>query len=158
MKKLWFAIVMLAIFLGSSLPLAAQPGGRPGGFDPDEMIKREKQNVYNAITDLNDDQKLLLDGIYDEYSLSFKELREEMRRTRDFQAMRPKMQALQTEKNDLIKDVLNEEQFAIYTGMIEERRRQFRENRPADGGNQPRRRQNQETQPDTLAIQSPQNQ
>jgi hypothetical protein len=63
----------------------AQPRGRgPGGFDVDEMIKREKQNVYTAISDLSLDQKLLLDGIYDEFTLSFKELRDEARETRIF--------------------------------------------------------------------------
>ena len=130
-------------------PLLAQgpPGGGPGGgpgrgpggggFDPDEMIKREKQNVFKAITDLSDDQKILLDGIYDEFSLAFKELRDEMMETRDFQAMRPKMEALRTEKDDLIGDVLNEDQYALYLNLVEERRKQ-RENRAQEyRGNRP---------------------
>jgi len=120
---------ILFLILSTSISVFAQPRGRgPGSFDPDEMIKREKQNVFKAIADLSDDQKLLLEGIYDEFSMSFKELREEMMQTRDFQAMRPKMQALRGEKDGLIKDVLNEDQFLIYRGIMDNRRRQMEEN------------------------------
>lgn len=105
-------------------PPGGPPPGGPGGFDPDEMVKREKQNVYKDITDLSEDQKTLLDGIYDEFSVSFKEIRDEVMRTRDFQNMRPKMEALMKEKDNLIRDVLNDDQYAIYTGIIEARRRQ----------------------------------
>ncbi len=128
-------ISAILLFLAVSTTLYAQQGPPPGGprggrggFDPDEMVKREKQNVYNAIEDLSDDQKLLLDGIYDEYILSFKELREEMRQNRNFQEMRPKMMALREEKDGLIKDVLNADQFQIYQGIMENRRSQMREN------------------------------
>jgi len=125
--------ILLLLAISSSIyaqqgPPPGGPRGGRGGFDPDEMVKREKQNVYNAIEDLSDDQKLLLDGIYDEYIVSFKELREEMRQTRDFQAMRPKMMALREEKDGLIKDVLNADQFLIYQGIMENRRSQMREN------------------------------
>lgn len=134
-------LIFSALFCTLSISLLAQPGGGPGGpggFDPDEMIKREKQNVLKAVTDLTDDQKLLLDGIYDEFSLSFKELREEMMQTRDFQAMRPKMEALRKEKDDLMRDVLNDDQYNIYLGIVEERRRQMGNNRRANGAtNQP---------------------
>jgi hypothetical protein len=134
----------LMVFLSITTAMTAfaqRPGGGrgPGGFDPDEMIKREKQNVYKAVEDLSADQKLLLDGIYDEFSLSFKELRDEMRQTRDFQAMRPKMEALRDEKDGLIKDVLSEDQFLIYQGLMDNRRKQMQENmqRRQDGQGRP---------------------
>jgi hypothetical protein len=134
----------LMVFLSITTAMTAfaqrRGGGRgPGGFDPDEMIKREKQNVYKAVEDLSADQKLLLDGIYDEFSLSFKELRDEMRQTRDFQAMRPKMEALRDEKDGLIKDVLSEDQFVIYEGLMDNRRKQMQENmqRRQDGQGRP---------------------
>ena len=143
MKSINKQILLLTFLLFAGLtsllaqgPPPGGPGGGPrgGGFDPDEMIEREKQNVYKAITDLSDDQKLLLDGIYDEFSLSFKELREEMRETRDFQAMRPKMEALQAEKNELFGDVLNEDQYAIYLNLVEERKKQRANRSPNNGG------------------------
>lgn len=142
-KQILLLTFLLFAGLTSLLAQGPPPGGGPGrgpgggrgpGFDPDEMIKREQQNVYKAITDLSDDQKLLLDGIYDEFSLSFKELREEMRETRDFKAMRPKMEALQAEKNELFGDVLNEDQYAIYLNLVEERKKQ-RANRSQNNGN-----------------------
>jgi hypothetical protein len=145
MKSPLFATVALFVILFSmAISTIAQPrGGRgrgPGGFDPDEMVKREKQNLYKSLDDLSDDQKLLLDGIYDEFALSIREIRDELRQTRDFQAMRPKMLALREEKNGLIKDVLNEEQYEVYLGMMENRRRQMEEYR--------RRRLNEGDRPD----------
>jgi hypothetical protein len=135
-------ISLVIMTLLVSIQLMAQTGtppggGSPGGFDPDEMVKREKQNVYKEITDLSDDQKTLLDGIYEEFSASFKEIRDEVMKTRDFQNMRPKMEALLKEKDDLIHDVLNEDQFTIYTGIVEARRRQRQERAAQNGQNQP---------------------
>ncbi|MDZ7604308.1 MAG: hypothetical protein U5K79_01700 [Cyclobacteriaceae bacterium] len=134
-----FYLTIFALFV--SIQLMAQggppPGGGPGGFDPDEMVKREKQNVYKSITDLTDDQKTLLDGIYEEFSVSFKEVRDEVMKTRDFQNMRPKMEALMKEKDNLIQDVLNEDQFAIYTGIVEDRRKQRQARAPQSDQAQP---------------------
>jgi hypothetical protein len=140
-KDIFLALMIFLSITAGMSAFAQRPGGGrgPGGFDPDEMIKREKQNVFKAIEDLSDDQELLLDGIYDEFSLSFKELRDEMRQTRDFQAMRPKMEALRDEKDGLIKDVLSEDQFVIYEGLMDNRRKQMQENaqRRRDGQNRP---------------------
>jgi hypothetical protein len=62
-----------------------------------------------------------------------------MRQTRDFQAMRPKMEALRDEKDGLIKDVLSEDQFVIYEGLMDNRRKQMQENmqRRRDGQGRP---------------------
>lgn len=133
--KLSAAAMFLLVLVVAQLKAQGPPPGRgPGGFDPDEMVKREKQNVFKSITDLNDDQKLLLDGIYDEFAASFKELRDEMMEKRDFQAMKPKMQALQAEKDGLIRDVLNADQYIIYEGIVEQRRAQ-RSNQNLQRGN-----------------------
>jgi len=139
------SLAIMALFVSFQLfaqdgppPGAPRPGGPgPGGFDPDEMVKREKQNVYKSITDLSDDQKTLLDGIYEEFSVSFKEIRDEVMKTRDFQNMRPKMEALMTEKNSLIKDVLSEDQYAIYSGIVEERQKQRQARAPQSEQAQP---------------------
>ena len=124
MKTISNLVLIFVVFLSTGLTtvLAQGPPGGPGGFDPDEMIKREKQNIFKALTDLTDDQKLLMDGIFDEFALSFKEIREEMMRTRDFQAMRPKMEALRKERDGLVRDVLNDDQYNTYLTVIEERR------------------------------------
>jgi hypothetical protein len=52
-----FLGLMVFLSITSAMTAFAQrPGGGrgPGGFDPDEMIKREKQNVYKAVEDLSD--------------------------------------------------------------------------------------------------------
>jgi len=151
MKKLGIPATLLILVLVSVDSVFAQgppPGGRGGrgrGFNIDDMIKREKQNVYKVIEDLSADQKMLLDGIYDEYVLSFKELREEVMQTRDFQAMRPKMIALRDEKDDLIKDVLSEDQFVLYQGLMDKQQRQRRD---AVERNRNRRNQQEQTLPE----------
>ena len=131
------SVCFMILLCGGVVPLLAQgPPGGPGGFDPDEMIKREKQNIFKALPDLTEDQRLLMDGIFDEFALSFKEIREEMMQTRDFQAMRPKMEALRTERDGLVRDVLNDDQYNTYLTIIEERRKQ-RGNRPPGNSNFP---------------------
>ena len=104
-----------------------------------DMVSREKQTLYKNISDLSEDQKLLLDGIYDEFALTMKQNMEEMRNNRgsmDRESMRAKMDALREEKNNLIKDVLNSDQYAIYLDQIESafgaRRRRTEQVNPAD--------------------------
>jgi hypothetical protein len=147
---LLFLSVTVSLYAQQSPPPGGPPRGGRGGFDPDEMIKREKQNVYKVVTDLSDDQKMLLDGIYEEYGQSFKELREEMRQSRDFQSMRPKLMALREEKDGLIKDVLNEEQYGLYQGVIENRRNQMRQSiqRRRDRRNQMEELPSEQSQPE----------
>ncbi|MEQ6166140.1 hypothetical protein AAOE16_03005 [Ekhidna sp. MALMAid0563] len=117
---------MLILFLGISISTLAQPpgggrGGRPGG-GPEQMIEREKQTLYSKVEDLTDDQKLLLDGIYEEFLVIFQESMEEMRQSNDRESRREKMEALRKEKDELIADVLNEDQFKIYESISRTRR------------------------------------
>lgn len=133
-------IIFTVLALGCLTCAWAQPGGRRGrNFDPKEMVLREKENVIAKVDSLSEDQLLLLDGIYEEYATSFVELRDEARRTRNFQEMRPKMQALREEKDMLIKDVLNDNQYAAYLSVIERQRsmRQQRIRNRRDSVNRP---------------------
>ncbi|MEM9052071.1 MAG: hypothetical protein AAGC47_08490 [Bacteroidota bacterium] len=96
-------------------------GGRPGG-SPEQMVEREKQNVLKKIDDLNDDQKLLLDGIYSEFATTIEETFQEARQSGDREAIRENMRALRMEKDTLISDVLNEEQYQIYLEISKTKR------------------------------------
>lgn len=131
--KLYAPVILLFALIAT---LQAQPRG---GMDPTEMIAREKQNLYKEVTDLSDDQKLLLDGIYEEYAQSFTEIRDEMMKTRDRENIRPKMQALRKEKDELIRDVLNEDQYTRYETLMENSFRRRRE------GGQPGERPGQDS-------------
>lgn len=97
-------------------------------FNQNDMILREKQNLYREVANLSDDQKMLIDGIYDEFAQSLTELRDEVRKTRNWEEMRPKMEALRAERDGLMTDVLNEEQYDIYYKLSEGQRIQ-RDNR-----------------------------
>ncbi len=137
MKNRLNHLLTILMFLWSLTLLSQPPGGgrRPGG-GAEEMIKREKQALYEKVTDLSDDQKMLLDGIYDEFAVTLKEAFEEMRQSNlEREARREKMQSLLKEKNELIADVLNEEQYKIYENMIATRReRRNRGNGPGRDG------------------------
>jgi hypothetical protein len=98
-----------------------------------DMVMREKQNLYSKADGLSEDQKMIIDGIYDEYAQSIEETFEEVRKTRNWDEMHKKMEALRLEKDGLMYDILNEEQFTIYAEMTEAQRKEMekrRENRP----------------------------
>ncbi|MEO9871994.1 hypothetical protein [Ekhidna sp.] len=115
--SLYASLIMITL-----ISFSQPPGGRRNGGGPEEMVKREKQTLYKKITDLSEDQKLLLDGIYDEFTITLKESIEELRASNDREGRREKMLALRKEKDDLVKDVLNEEQYKIYTSIRAPRR------------------------------------
>ncbi|MDF9799301.1 hypothetical protein OKW21_004564 [Catalinimonas alkaloidigena] len=125
-KGVLFSVFVLLISL-SSLKAQRPGGGGPPGGGPEEMVSREKQALYEQITDLSDDQTALLDGIYDEFATTLKEAFEESRGSNDREARREQMQALRQEKDELIADVLNEEQYAIYEKLAIRRNRRDRE-------------------------------
>ncbi|ADR21237.1 hypothetical protein MATR_11340 [Marivirga tractuosa] len=122
MKKIQFLAVIA--FLGLSFSAFSQgPGGRRAGGGPEEMIKREKQALYEKVEDLNSDQKLLLDGIYEEFQVTLEETMKELRSSGTREGMREKMETLRAEKDALIRDVLNEDQYAIYESISKPRAR-----------------------------------
>ena len=137
-KTILLASFLVALF--NIQQVFSQPPGRPpGGMDMSDMVSREKQTLYKNISDLSEDQKLLLDGIYDEFALTMKQNMEEMRNNRgsmDRESMRAKMDALREEKDSLIRDVLDSDQYAIYLDQMESafgaRRRRREQMNPAD--------------------------
>ena len=132
-NKTHLLLIIFLTLVGVHLAHSQPPGPPPGGMGMTDMVIREKQTLYKNIEDLSDDQKMLLDGIYEEFAATLKQNMEEMRNNResmDRETMRAKMQALQEEKNGLIKDVLNQDQYAIYFKQIEGFRRRREQNRP----------------------------
>ncbi len=97
------------------------------GFDPKAMAAREKAMLYKKAEGLSDDQKLLIEGIYEEYALSVEEIRDEVRKTRNWQEFRPKMMALREEKTLLMKDLLNDQQYAVYADMMDDQEKQMQQ-------------------------------
>ncbi|WKV12432.1 hypothetical protein [Marivirga harenae] len=120
MKTIKFLAVVAFFTLSFSAFSQGPRGGRPGG-GPEEMIKREKQALYEKVEDLSSDQKLLLDGIYEEFQVTLEETMEELRSSGDRESRREKMEAIRTEKDTLVKDVLSEEQYKIYESISQSR-------------------------------------
>lgn len=94
-----------------------------------DRVMREKQNLYSKVDNLSEDQTMIIDGIYDEYAVSLEETFEEVRKTRNWDELRTKMEALNLEKDGLMYDILNKEQYAIYADMTEAQRREMEERR-----------------------------
>ena len=117
------SITLVISLIVLALSSYAQPGGgrRPGG-GPEEMVAREKQAIYEKITDLSDDQKLLIEGVYDEFAVTLREGFQEARESNDREGRREKMEALRKEKDELIADILNTEQYEIYQSITATRR------------------------------------
>ncbi|RJE71727.1 MULTISPECIES: hypothetical protein [Reichenbachiella] len=121
-KKIYlFLIMTMSLFYVES---QAQPGGR---MSPEDRVMREKQNLYSKIDDLSDDQTMIIDGIYDEYAQSIKESFEEIRKNRNWEEMRAKMEALNEEKDGLMFDILSQEQYVIYEEMTTAQRERMKE-------------------------------
>ena len=98
-------------------------------FNPEEMVQREKEMVFKEVDNLSSMQTELLNGIYDEFAVTMTETFEEIRATRNWKEMRPRMRALQEDKDLLIKDVLNASQFNKYAELTDyEARREARQN------------------------------
>lgn len=134
-------ICLLLLLLSVLIPSYSQPpgggrppDGRPPGGGPEQMIEREKEGVFTKITDLSEDQKLLLEGIYEEFAVTLKETMEEMRQSSDRESRREAMQALRKEKDALIADVLNKAQFEVYQSLSSTRRER-RNEREGDSPN-----------------------
>jgi hypothetical protein len=122
LKTLLFFIVLAMAF--------TKLNAQPPGMSPDEMMAREKQALYTKITDLTDDQKILIEGIYDEFGKTIKQTFQEMRESNNREGMREKMTALRKEKDDLMADVLNEKQYVIYTEVTARKDRKRPEDAP----------------------------
>ena len=121
MKSTVRNLLSMVLVLVSVGLYAQPPGGRQGG-GPEEHIAREKQALYEKVTDLSDNQRALIDGIYDEFLVTLKETMQSLRESGDHEGRREKMMALKTEKDGLMADVLNEEQYQIYQSISTPRR------------------------------------
>lgn len=136
MKNLKNYLLAALLFLCYTTLFAQPPrGGREQGGGPEEMIAREKQTLYGKMTDLTDDQKMLLNGIYEEFTVTLKETFQEMKQNNlEREARREKMESLFQEKNELIADVLSEEQYKVYESIVTTRRkRRNQDNSNKDG-------------------------
>jgi hypothetical protein len=127
-------IWMLCIFLviaGKAQPGQGRPGpGQPGQFNPEETAKRQTREIGEAVG-FKEGQEA---QVYD-LNLKFAKKRQELRGGVSFrelddqsrQAMREKMNALDTAKDKEMKKILTEDQFGKYEVYRQERLQRMRE-------------------------------
>lgn len=134
LKNFLTSLVLTAIFSATSI--MAQPQER---VSPEDRIAAEKKLLTEKITDLSDDQKIVIDEIYAGILSKSKEIIAN-RDPENRAATREQLGDLRTEKDTLMKDVLSEAQFAKYQLML-------KENRPQRSNNQQRPNQENRTRP-----------
>jgi protein CpxP len=97
----------------------AQGGQRP---DPEEMVKREKTLVLDSIPTLSEDQKMLLDMVYEDYAVSMKSVFEGAAGG-NREGIREKMQAVRATKDESLEGIFSEEQNTKYKQLMGNNRR-----------------------------------
>ena len=110
--------------------LLAQPGlGRQGmRFDPEQMANAEKQLLSDSISGLNEDQKLIIDEIYKDFSgASSKAI--EGANPDNREAMRETMMSIRKEKDEALQAILTDELYSKFQGLLDKRREQARNRR-----------------------------
>lgn len=129
LKILTFTSCLLLL----AMNVMSQPQGQ-GRRNMEERVENEKKRVLEKVTDLTDDQKLIFDQIYTEYGQALKATIESNQG--DFAAIREKMTVVRTEKDEALKEILNEEQLTLYQEVVKQQR-QNRQNRRGQrrGGN-----------------------
>jgi len=132
MKSIGIILSVWVLALAGTAPQALAQAG--GGFgDPAERINQQKQVVLDSVRDLSDDQKLIIDQIY----ADFTEQVVALRNGGDFMAMREQLPAIAEQRDTAMKDLLTEDQYAQYEAILavgRERMRQRMNDRGGRGG------------------------
>ncbi|MEL7001198.1 MAG: hypothetical protein AAFN93_00540 [Bacteroidota bacterium] len=133
MKVLNVTFILLMSLMSSHL--IAQPGN---GQRPsiEERVEREKSRVLKKVTDLTEDQQLIFDQVYVEYGQALKDAFEA--NGGDLQSMRESMLKIRSDKDEALKEILNENQYVLYEGVMNQQRQnrqRRRNNRNGSGSN-----------------------
>ncbi|MDA3816062.1 MAG: DUF4890 domain-containing protein [Prolixibacteraceae bacterium] len=133
-------ITIFTILFISVLSFAQPPGGQGRQFDPEEMIKRQTEQMTTDLN-LNEEQTQKVQALNEKYGEKMGEIFQNAQQG-DREQMREKMDSLRTTKDVELKEVLSDEQFKKHQKIQEgrmERFRQMRNNRQGDGDRPERR-------------------
>ena len=114
MKSLLFGLITI-LALGLSSSVMAQ--GKKGGGSPDEMAKRQTEQMKKHLT-LDDAQTATISEINLKYAKKRTEVRKES--SGDRTGMRAAMQKINNERNTEFKEILSEEQYQKFLKKEEE--------------------------------------
>ena len=105
-KSTWFFLLLV---LAATISKAQRKEGGMRG-NPSQMVAAEKKLMYDSLTTLNDDQKLIIDQIYRDYELAFEEARKNADPT-NREAMRETMMAIRDGKDESVQAILTKINF-----------------------------------------------
>lgn len=130
MKKL-----LLTVIVGLLLTITgnAQPQGGRGQFNPEEMVKRQTEQMV-ADLDLNKEQIPKVEAINKKYSEKTQQIFQNG--DGDRSKNREKMESLRNEKNVELKTVLTKAQYTKFIELEEKRIEERRQRMEERGGNQ----------------------
>lgn len=89
--------------------------------DPAQMVAVEKKLVFDSLTTLNENQKLIIEQIYKDYAQAFTAARADAD-PNNREAMITKMRIIRDNKNESLKAILTEVQYSQYDGIMKARR------------------------------------
>lgn len=125
MKKI--GVILMSLLL-VAVVATAQPGQR--NFDPEEMAKRQTEQIKEAVG-LDEKQEKQVYDLNLETGKKMRALREE-NQGGDFDGMREKLTELRVEQDKKMKEILTGDQWEKYQKYQEERRAQWRNRRPGE--------------------------
>lgn len=125
MKKI--GVILMSLLL-VAVVATAQPGQR--NFDPEEMAKRQTEQIKEAVG-LDEKQEKQVYDLNLETGKKMRALREE-NQGGDFEGMREKLTELRVEQDKKMKEILTGDQWEKYQKYQEERRAQWRNRRPGE--------------------------
>ncbi len=120
MRKLGLLLTMLV--LGATISMAQNRGGQRN-FDPEDMAKRQTEELTKAL-DLDKAQAKKVHDVVLKTGKEMAAMRSEMQGGGDREAMRAKMTEMRKKQNEEMKKVLSEDQFVKYEKYLEERRKE----------------------------------
>lgn len=118
MKRIGVILMLLVFTASVSL---AQDRRERGNFDPEEMAKRQTEQIKEAVG-LNADQEKKVYELKLATGKKMSELREEMQGSGGFEGMREAFGKIREEEDKKMKEILTEKQWIEYEKWQEERR------------------------------------
>lgn len=139
------SLLFIAALIMSMITFAQPPGGQGGNqFDPEEMVKRQTEQMVTDLT-LNADQTKKVEEINRKYGKKMNEMFQGNRDGGgDWSKMREKMEAIRTDKNAELKTVLTDDQYNKYIEIEKKRMEEMRQRRGTGNQGPPPERRGQQ--------------
>lgn len=121
-----FTLLLLVI---PTLVLAQQgPSVQGRMVDPEQMANDEKQLLYDSISGLSEDQKIIIDEIYKDFNVASSKASEGTDPS-NREAFRETMMSIRKEKDEALQAILTSDQYSTFQQLLTKRNEQARNRR-----------------------------